>query len=155
MICPEPSQWPDILERPASSSSVRSRHSRGVRVPLVMLGVTSSCSSSNAMSGDHLASHTSAGTSFFSKPVTTSTTLLKPSISSSTVPPIPALAKLMELPTYTGLPVLRASSLERRVVKSSVPPWVYSGVLRVSVGEALCIWWLANVLWITWAQSSV
>lgn len=31
--------------------------------------------------------------------MTTSTTFLKPSISSSTVPPSPALAKLIELPT--------------------------------------------------------
>jgi hypothetical protein len=71
--------------------------------------------------------------------ITTSTTLRKPSISSSTVPPMPALAKLIELPTYTGLPVLRASSFESRVVKSSVLPWVNSGVLSVSFGEALCM----------------
>lgn len=45
---------------------------------------------------------------------------LKPSISSSTVPPIPALAKLTELVTYVGSPVLRARSLARRVVNSKV-----------------------------------
>jgi hypothetical protein len=76
--------------------------------------------------------------SFCSKFITTSTTLRKPSISSSTVPPKPAPAKLIELPTYTGLPVLRASSLDKRVVKSSVLPWVNSGVLSVSLGEAVC-----------------
>lgn len=77
--------------------------------------------------------------SFLSNPITTSTTLRKPSISSSTVPPMPALAKLVELPTYTGFPVLRASTFESRVVKSSVPPCVKRGVLNVSDGEALCI----------------
>jgi hypothetical protein len=51
---------------------------------------------------------------------------------------MPAPAKLIELPTYTGLPVLRASSLDKRVVKSSVLPWVNSGVLSVSLGEAVC-----------------
>jgi hypothetical protein len=76
--------------------------------------------------------------SLLSVSITTSTTLLNPSISSSTVPPMPALAKLIELPTYTGLPVLRASSFDNRVVKSNVPPWVNSGVLSVSFGAALC-----------------
>jgi hypothetical protein len=51
--------------------------------------------------------------------ITTSTTFLNPSISSSTVPPIPAPAKLIEFPTYTGRFVLRASSLARRVVNST------------------------------------
>jgi hypothetical protein len=77
--------------------------------------------------------------SLFNRPMTTSTTLLKPSISSSTVPPIPALAKLIEFPTYTGLFVLRASSFESRVVKSRVAPWVKSGVLRILLGESLCV----------------
>jgi hypothetical protein len=76
--------------------------------------------------------------SLLSVSITTSTTLRNPSISSSTVPPMPALAKLIELPTYTGLPVLRASSFDSRVVKSNVPPWVNSGVLSVSFGAALC-----------------
>jgi hypothetical protein len=77
--------------------------------------------------------------SLFNRPMTTSTTLLKPSISSSTVPPIPVLAKLIEFPTYTGLFVLRASSFEIRVVKSRVAPWVKSGVLRILLGESLCV----------------
>lgn len=77
--------------------------------------------------------------SFFSlnNPMTTSTTLRNPSISSSTVPPMPAFAKLIELPAYTGLPVLRARILANRVVKSSVPPCVKRGVLRVFEGVAL------------------
>ena len=90
--------------------------------------------------------HVVAPFSFSSKPVTTSTTLRKPSISSSTVPPIPALAKLMELPTYTGFPVFRASSFDSLVVKSSVLPCVKSGVLRGSAGEALCSYQLAVFL---------
>lgn len=57
-------------------------------------------------------------------PTTTPTTLRNPSISSSTVPPMPALAKLIELPTYTGFPNFRASTFARRVVKSSVAPCV-------------------------------
>jgi hypothetical protein len=79
-----------------------------------------------------------------SSPMTTSTTLLNPSISSSTVPPMPALAKLDEFPTYTGFPVLRASTLDKRVVKSSVAPWVKSGVLSVSAGVAFCVWQSAS-----------
>lgn len=63
---------------------------------------------------------TSAFVVFCTCATTTSTTLLNPSISSSTVPPIPALAKLIELPTYTGLPVLRASNLAILVVNSNV-----------------------------------
>jgi hypothetical protein len=77
--------------------------------------------------------------SFFNKPITTSTTLRKPSISSSTVPPIPALAKLVEFPTYTGFPVLRARTFDRRVVKSRVPPCVKRGVLSVSAGVTLWV----------------
>lgn len=50
---------------------------------------------------------------------------------------MPVLAKLMELPTYTGFPVFRASTLLSRVVKSRVLPCVKSGVLNVSEGEAL------------------
>jgi hypothetical protein len=77
--------------------------------------------------------------SFFNKPITTSTTLRKPSISSSTVPPIPALAKLVEFPTYTGFRVLRARTFDRRVVKSRVPPCVKRGVLSVSAGVTLWV----------------
>lgn len=51
--------------------------------------------------------------------ITTCTTFLNPSISSSTVPPNPALEKLIEFPTYTGFPVLRASSFASRVVNST------------------------------------
>lgn len=51
--------------------------------------------------------------------ITTSTTFLNPSISSSTVPPMPALAKLIELPTYTGLFVLLAKRRASRVVNSN------------------------------------
>jgi len=75
---------------------------------------------------------------FSSRPVTTSTTRLTPSSSSSTVPPMPALAKLVELPTYTGFPVLRASNLDSRVAKSRVPLFVKRGVLNVSAGETRC-----------------
>lgn len=78
--------------------------------------------------------------------ITTSTTRLKPSNSSSTVPPMPALAKLVELPTYTGFPVLRASNLDNRVAKSRVPPCVKRGVLNVSIGETRCSRPLALVL---------
>lgn len=56
---------------------------------------------------------------------------------------MPALAKLDELPTYTGLPVLRASTLDSRVVKSSVVPWVKSGVLSGSAGVIFCTFYLA------------
>ena len=76
--------------------------------------------------------------SLSSSPMTTSTTLRKPSISSSTVPPIPALAKLVELPTYTGLPNFLASIFASRVVKSKVLPCVKRGVLSVSEGGARC-----------------
>jgi hypothetical protein len=58
---------------------------------------------------------------FSNKPTTTSTTLLNPSISSSTVPPSPALEKLIEFPTYTGLLSFLARTLDNRVVKSRVP----------------------------------
>ena len=54
------------------------------------------------------------------RPMTTSTHRLNPSISSSTVPPIPVFAKLIEFPTYTGLPTFRAITLASRVVKSNV-----------------------------------
>tara|TARA_R110002003_G_scaffold1035_2_gene22071 strand:- start:9524 stop:9724 length:201 start_codon:yes stop_codon:yes gene_type:complete len=50
---------------------------------------------------------------------------------------MPALAKLVELPTYTGLFVFLARTLERRVVKSRVLPCVKSDVLNVSEGAAL------------------
>ena len=43
----------------------------------------------------------------------------------------------MELLTYIGLSVLRASTFESRVVKSSVALWVNSGVLRGWLGVAL------------------
>jgi hypothetical protein len=76
--------------------------------------------------------------SLSTNPTTTSTTLRKPSISSSTVPPIPALAKLVELPTYTGLPNFLASIFPSRVVKSTVLLCVKRGVLSVSAGEARC-----------------
>jgi hypothetical protein len=72
----------------------------------------------------------------FNRATTTSTTLRNPSISSSTVPPIPALAKLVELPTYTGLPNFRARIFAKRVVKSKVLLCVKRGVLSVSAGEA-------------------
>lgn len=75
--------------------------------------------------------------SFSNNFVTTSTTLLSPSISSSTVPPIPALAKLIELPTYTGFASFLARTFAKRVVKSNVPAWVNRGVLSVSVGDSL------------------
>lgn len=69
----------------------------------------------------------------------TSTTLLKPSISSSTVPPMPALAKLMEFPTYTGFCSFLAKSFASLVVKSMVPGGVNSGVLNGSDGLVLCM----------------
>lgn len=47
---------------------------------------------------------------------------------------MPVLAKDIELPTYTGFPVLRAIIFASRVVKSRFPLCVYSGVLRVSDG---------------------
>ena len=62
--------------------------------------------------------------------ITISTTFLKLSISSSTVPPSPVAAKEMEFPTYVGLVVRRASILASLVVKSRVDDTVYSGVLK-------------------------
>jgi hypothetical protein len=50
---------------------------------------------------------------------TTCTMVLKASISSSTVPPIPALAKLIELVTYTGSCDFRAKSFAKRAVNSN------------------------------------
>ena len=47
-----------------------------------------------------------------------SATPLNASISSSTVPPMPMLSRLMEFVTYTGSCVLRATSFATRVVNS-------------------------------------
>lgn len=47
-----------------------------------------------------------------------SATPLKASISSSTVPPMPVLSRLMEFVTYTGSWVFRATNLATRVVNS-------------------------------------
>lgn len=66
--------------------------------------------------------------------MTASTTRLNPSISSSTLPPPAAPAKLTLLPTYAARPVFRASTFAKRVAKSSDAGSVYSGVLRGWMG---------------------
>ena len=60
--------------------------------------------------------------------ITMSATFLKASSSSSTEPPRAVLAKLMELPTYTGSCVFLAKSFARRVVNSNVGSTVHNGV---------------------------
>lgn len=60
--------------------------------------------------------------------VTTSTTLRKASISSSTVPPSPAPERLSELPTQVGRPVFLAKRRARRDVRSSEDSTLNSGV---------------------------
>lgn len=50
---------------------------------------------------------------------------------------MPALAKLIELPTYTGFANFRARTFANLVVKSNVPLCVKRGVLSVSAGDIL------------------
>ena len=120
---------PICICRAASTASPGSRSRLLIRIPLISLR-RRSCVFITLV-------YFVASFSLFNRFTTTSTTRLKPSISSSTVPPMPALAKLIELLTYIGLPVLRANNLDSRVVKSRVALCVNRGVLSGWLGVVL------------------